>query len=386
MVTIMSKKSRREYLISIKKRYESSGKLEKKTILNEFCSCCGYNRKYAIRILNCTVNQKPAEKLIRKKKYDNEELKNYLFKTWKASNLPCGKRLKPIIDIWLPKYIESGGKLTKENLQLLETISAATIDRILKPIRHRYKKKGLSTTKPGSIIRDLIPIRTNQCDEKRIGYLEADTVAHCGNSVAGMFTYSLNMVDIATGWSIQRAMWGKGEYGVLEALKTIEGTLPFKIKGFDSDNGSEFLNWPLLKYFKHRKSPVTYTRSRSYHKNDNAHIEGKNWTLIRQYLGYERFDNPKIVKLLNDFYRTEWYYFINFFLTSSKLIKKERVGSKILKKYDKPQTPYERLLKFKEIDKDVKEVLRLQFKKLNPYDLEKQIQKKIGKIYALIWR
>lgn len=386
MVTIMSKKSRREYLISIKKRYESSGKLEKKTILNEFCSCCGYNRKYAIRILNCTVNQKPAEKLIRKKKYDNEELKNYLLKTWKASNLPCGKRLKPIINIWLPKYIESGGKLTKENLQLLETISAATIDRILKPIRHRYKKKGLSTTKPGSIIRDLIPIRTNQCDEKRIGYLEADTVAHCGNNVAGMFTYSLNMVDIATGWSIQRAMWGKGEYGVLESLKTIEGTLPFKIKGFDSDNGSEFLNWPLLKYFKHRKSPVTYTRSRSYHKNDNAHIEGKNWTLIRQYLGYERFDNPKIVKLLNDFYRTEWYYFINFFLTSSKLIKKERVGSKIVKKYDKPQTPYERLLKFKEIDKDVKEVLRLQFKKLNPYDLEKQIQKKIGKIYALIWR
>jgi len=162
-----------------------------------------------------------------------------------------------------------------------------------------------------------------------------------------MFTYSLNMVDIATGWSIQRAMWGKGEYGVLEALRTIEGTLPFKIKGFDSDNGSEFLNWPLLRYFKNRKFPVTYTRSRSYHKNDNAHIEGKNWTLIRQYLGYERFDNPKIVKLLNEFYMTEWYYFINFFLPSSKLVHKERIGSKITKKYDKPQTPLERILRSK---------------------------------------
>ncbi len=382
----MSKKSRREYLISIKKRYESSGKLEKKTMLNEFCSCCGYNRKYAIRILNCTVSQKAVEKFIRKKKYDNEELKNYIFKTWQASNLPCGKRLEPIIKIWLPKYIESGERLTKENQQLLEEISAATIDRILKPIRYRYKKRGLSTTKPGSKIRDMIPIRTNQYDEKRIGYLEADTVAHCGTSIAGMFAYSVNMVDIATGWSIQRGMWGKGEYGVLEALKTIEGTLPFKIKGFDSDNGSEFLNWSLFKYFKHRKPPVTYTRSRPYHKNDNAHIEGKNWMLIRQYLGYERFDNPKIVNLLNELYRTEWYFFINFFLPSSKLIKKERIGSKIVKKYDKPQTPYERLLKCKEIDKDVKEVLRLQFKKLNPYNLEKQIQGKIRKIFALIWR
>ncbi len=214
-------------------------------------------------------------------------------------------------------------KTNEENIKLLLKISAATIDRLLKPIRHRYKKRGLSTTKPGSVIKEFIPIRTNQWDETRPAYLEADTVAHCGHSVAGMFTYSVNMVDLATGWSIQRAMWGKGEYGVLEALRTIEGTLPFKIKGFDSDNGSEFLNWPLLRYFKNRKFPVTYTRSRSYHKNDNAHIEGKNWTLIRQYLGYERFDNPKIVKLLNEFYMTEWYYFINFFLPSSKLVHKE---------------------------------------------------------------
>lgn len=379
----MSKKSRREYLISIKKRYKTCIKSDKKTVLDEFCNSCGYNRKYAIRILNSSINDKPITRIERKKKYDKEELKKYLIMTWKASNLPCGKRLKPIIKIWLPKYIESGEILTKEVEKLLLQISAATIDRILKPIRHRYKKRGLSTTKPGSIIKNLIPLRTNQWDETRPGYLEADTVAHCGNSIAGMFAYTVNMVDIATGWSIQRAMWGKGEHGVLEALKTIEGTLPFQIKGFDSDNGSEFLNWPLLRYFKHRKFPVTYTRSRAYHKNDNAHIEGKNWTLIRQYLGYERFENPKIVKLLNDFYMTDFYNFINFFLPTSKLIIKQRIGSKTIKKYDKPQTPYERLLKVKLIDKDVKKVLRLQFKMLNPYKLEKQIQEKLRKIFAL---
>ncbi len=384
MVTIMSKKSRKEYLISIKKRYESSSKLEKKSILDEFCKSCDYNRKYAIRILNNTENQKSDQTYIRKKKYDNEELKDYILKTWKSSNLPCGKRLKPIIKIWLPKYLESGERLTSENIKLLMEISAATIDRIIKPLRHRYKKRGLSTTKPGSILKELIPIRTNQWDETRLGFIEADTVAHCGNSIAGMFVYSVNMVDIATGWSIQRAMWGKGEHGVLEALKTIECTLPFKIRGFDSDNGNEFLNWPILKYFKHRKFPVAYTRSRAYHKNDNAHIEGKNWTLIRQYLGYERFENPQLVKLLNEFYMNEFYYFINFFLPSSKLFEKKRIGSKILKKYDKPQTPLERLLNSEEINKDVKEVLRIQFKKLNPYKLEKQIQEKLRKIFALI--
>lgn len=380
----MSKNSRREYLLSIKKRYISSRKLEKKTILDEFCNSCGYNRKYAIRKLNSSIKQRVVEKFVRKKKYDNEELMNFLIKTWKASNLPCGKRLKPIIEIWLPKYIESGERLTKKTEELLNKISAASIDRVLKPIRYRYKKRGLSTTKPGSIIKNLIPIRTNQWDETRPGYLEADTVAHCGNSIAGMFVYSVNMVDIATGWSIQRAMWGKGEHGVLEALRSIEGTLPFQIKGFDSDNGSEFLNWPLVRYFKHRKFPVTYTRSRTYHKNDNAHIEGKNWTLIRQYLGYGRFDNPGLVKLLNDFYMTEFYDFINFFLPSSKLIMKQRVSSKIVKKYDKPQTPYERIMKSKDIDKEIKEVLKLQFKKLNPYTLEKQIQEKLRKIFSLI--
>jgi len=158
----MSKNSRIEYLLSIKKRYNSSSKLEKKSILDEFCNTCGYNRKYSIRILNAKPRKQKKKKLGRQKKYEGEEFKGFLIKTWKASNLPCGKRLEPIIKIWLPKYIESGEKLTTETIEKLNDISASTIDRIFKPIRHRYKKRGLCTTKPGSILKELIPIRTNQ--------------------------------------------------------------------------------------------------------------------------------------------------------------------------------------------------------------------------------
>jgi len=270
MVTLMCKNSRRKYLLSIAKRYKPSGKLEKKNILDEFCNTCGYNRKYAIRLLNSKDRKKKLKKFGRPKKYEGEEFRKFLLKTWKASNLPCGKRLKPIIKIWLPKYLESGENLSLETIKILMDVSAATIDRIFKPIRYWYKKRGLCTTKPGSIIRQLVPIKTNQWDENRPGFLEADTVEHCGTSVAGMFVYTVNMVDISSGWSIQRAVWGKGETGVLEALKNMEMTLPFKIRGFDSDNGGEFLNYQMLKYFKHRKFPVDYTRARAYHKNDNA--------------------------------------------------------------------------------------------------------------------
>ncbi len=272
----MGKNSRKEYLFSIRKRYKSLGKSEKKKILDEFCINCGYNRKYAIRILNQQIECSRKKKLGTPKKYDNPGIKEFLITTWKASNLACSRRLKSIITLWLPMYSE---RLTIEEVKLLKEISASTIDRIFKPIRNRYKKRGLSTTKPGSIIKELIPIRTNQWDESRVGYLEADTVAHCGNSTSGMFAYTVNMVDVASGWSIQRAVWGKGEAGVLDAIQNIETILPFKMRGFDCDNGSEFLNWHLLKYFKHRALPVEYTRSRAYHKNDNAHIEGKNWTL-----------------------------------------------------------------------------------------------------------
>ena len=185
--------------------------------------------------------------------------------------------------------------------------------------RAKFAKKGVATTKPGSIIKKQIPIKTNQWNETIPGFIEADTVAHCGSTVAGMFVYSLNCVDIASGWTEQRAVWGKRERGVLEAINDVEKSIPFPIKGFDCDNGSEFLNWHLLRHLTERKQPVQFTRARPYHKNDNAHIENKNWTHIRQYLGYQRFEQQNLVEKLNELYTSEWNDFHNFFSVSVKL-------------------------------------------------------------------
>jgi len=374
-----------EYLKEIRPRYHKANKVQKKIILDEFCTTCNYNRKYAIRLLNTKQTIKIRANLSkrgRKKQYDHPLILKVLWHLWVTTNLPCSKRLKVIIHIWLPhfnKYI-----LPEEIKQKLNMISPATIDRLMAKQRKKYNKRGRSTTKPGSLLKKRIPIKTNQWDETIPGFLEADTVAHCEDSVAGMFVYSINCVDIATGWTQQRAVWGKGEQGVLIAIKDIENSFPFQLKGFDCDNGSEFLNWHLHNYLTERKRPIQFTRSRPYHKNDNAHIEGKNWTHIRQYLGYQRFDKPELVDSLNQLYTTEWNLYFNFFNPSVKLIEKHRQGSKITKKYDSPKTPLQRLFESKHIENKMKIKLKEQYEKLNPFQVQKHMKRKIDAIIKLV--
>jgi len=381
----MSNVSRREYLFAIKSRYLEAIKQEKKQILDEFCNACGYHRKYAISLLNrkSFLSNYELKKKGPKKKYNNPEILKILTCLWKATNLPCSKRLKAIIPIWLPHYPYY---INKKVETALLNISSSTIDRLMAKSRSKYSKRGLSTTKPGSILKKHIPIKTNQWDERRPGFLEADTVAHCGTSVAGMFVYSLNCVDIATGWTQQRAVWGKGEQGVSGAIVNIERSLPFQISGFDCDNGSEFLNWHLNRYLSDRKKSIEFTRSRAYHKNDNAHVEGKNWTHIRQYLGYDRFEDKSLVDLLNNLYKNEWNLYFNYFIPSMKLIEKKRVGSKIVKKYDKPKTPCQRLLESKLIDRQTKMQLRRIFIKLDPIKLQKRMAMKIKNIMGIVYQ
>jgi len=255
----------------------------------------------------------------------------------------------------------------------------------MRPQRARFEKLGISTTKPGSLLKKHIPVKTSQWNETIPGFLEADTIAHCGTSVAGMLVYTINTVDIASQWTEQRATWGKGEQGVISAIKDIESHLPFTLKGFDCDNGSEFLNWHLVRYLtKNRKKPVKVTRSRSYQKNDNAHIENKNWTHVRQYLGFQRFDKPELVDLLNDLYTSEWNWYFNFFSPSVKLISKERVGSKIIKKHDSPKTPYQRLMESEHMDKKTKEKLQQRFKSLNPFEIQHRMKEKIKTIINIV--
>ncbi len=381
----MSPQSKREYRETVHLRYKKASRNEKTAILDEFCATCGCHRKHAIRVLKGFKRfTKPKPKKRGKPSlYQNEAIIKPLKEIWLAANLPCSKRLKVILAIWLPGYVQLFGELSANVIKALLNISPPTIDRILKPIRIHYTKRGRSTTKPGTLLRKQIPIKTNQWDESRPGFFEADTVAHCGESTAGMYVNTIDLVDIATGWTEQRAVWGKGESGVLEQLKLIEESLPFPILGFDCDNGGEFLNYHLQRHFTQRKSPVQFTRSRAYHKDDNAHIEQKNWTHVRQWLGYDRLDNQDVVAPLNNLYTKEWRLFHNFFCPSVKLIAKKRIGSQTIKQHDLPKTPYQRIMESPHIHKSVKASLSKQLENLNPFLLRKIMDKKLKNVFSI---
>lgn len=380
----MSPGARMEYLESIYLRYKRASRKEKTIILNEFCLNCGYHRKHAIRLLN---NFKRFTKPKPRKRgkpsvYNKPSVVEPLKRIWLTANLPCSKRLKVILPLWLPAYAKEFGGLPLDVVKALLRISPATIDRLLEPTRVKYRGRGRPTTKPGTLLRKQIPIKTNQWDERRPGFLEADTIAHCGESLLGDFVYTLNLVDIATGWSEQRAVWGKGETGILKQIKDVEQSLPFPLLGFDCDNGSEFLNYHLMRHFSQRTRPVQFTRSRPYHKDDNAHVEQKNWTQVRQWFGYHRLDNPILVPLMNDLYVDEWSLYQNFFLPSVKLVEKKLVAGKAIKKYDSPKTPFQRVLESPYVEASVKRSLKEQFETLNPFKLRKIIENKLKTIFA----
>ena len=377
----MSTTSKYEYLAAIRDRYHNASKADKTIILDEFCRVCGYHRKYAIRRLKANNRADRSYQLSqrgRKKSYDHPRLLDVLRDLWAATNLPCSKRLKAIIPLWLPYY--EMRSLSDELRQQLRSISAATIDRLMAPLRARYHKQGLATTKPGSLLRNHIPISTDQWNETMPGFIEVDTVAHCGSSTDGLFVDTINCVDIATSWTEQRAIWGKGEAGVVTAMRAIESHLPFPLQGFDCDNGSEFLNWHLYRHFTERQAPVTFTRSRPYKKNDNAHVEEKNYTQVRLYLGYQRFDKPQLVAQLNELYENDWNQLLNFFIPSSKLLSKYRDGAHIKKLRDNPQTPVQRILASPHIPAATKQRLQQQLQQLNPFELSQQLARKIKAI------
>ncbi len=297
--------------------------------------------------------------------------------------MPCSKRLKAIIPLWLPGYAKKYGPLPLPAVNALLRISPATLDRMLKPIRAKHRLHGRATTKPGTLLKKHIPVKVDQWDEKRPGFLEADSVSHCGASTEGVYASTIDCVDIATTWTEQRAVWGKGYKPVIEQVQNIEQALPFPLLGFDSDNGGEFLNYHLLRYLtENRKHPIQFTRSREYKKDDNAHVEQKNWTHVRQWLGYGRLDDPKVVPLMNDLYQTEWRLFHNFFCPSVKLLSKERVASKTIKRYDKPKTPYQRVMESPFVSKETKQKLTAQFESLNPFDLRDAMEEKLKKIFS----
>ena len=376
--------SRREYLEAIGQRYQKATRKEKSIILGEFCATCGYNRKYAIRLLRKeplpAPNRKPGPVPI----YTKEQLLLPLKRIWFATDQMCSKKLNAAIPLWLPFYEGEYEPLLPDVRQKLIAMSAATIDRLLKPLRALYKK-GRCSTKPGTLLKNQIPIKTHNWDVTKPGYFEADTVAHCGNSMSGDFVFSLTFTDIFSGWTENRAVWGKGSQGVLRQIRNIEENIVFPVLGFDCDNGSEFLNHHLVKYFTDRpKAPVQFTRSRPYRKNDNAFVEQKNWTHVRQLLGYDRFDNPELVPVINDLYSNEWSLLNNYFCPTLKLKEKKRINSKYTKKYEPPQTPYQRLLDSDDVSNDAKSILGSVYISLNPFKLKRKIDDKLRAVFHIV--
>ena len=373
----MSQAVKENWLPKVRARYEKRGREGKIRMLDELCEDHGYERKYAIKLLNNSVPE-PSGRCRSGPVPQYEIIEPIVRQMWLAAEQPCGKRLAPILRQWLPFYEKRYGEVSGRQRTLLRRVSPATLDRLLGGARAEYPGRGRCGTKPGSLLRTEIPIRTGTWDLTRPGYLEADSVAHCGASLAGDFIWSLTYTDIFSGWTEGRAVWNKGAAGVVAATQDVEAALPFGLLGFDCDNGSEFLNHHLWGYMTKRHCPVEFTRSRPYHKDDNAHVEQKNWMWPRQLLGYSRLEDLAVVVRICRVYKEVWGPLHNFFLPCLKLQAKWREGSHWRKRYELPRTAYERLCRPGILPLKERRQLRERYASLDPFllkdDLEKQLK------------
>jgi hypothetical protein len=348
-------------------------------MLDELCDDYQYERKYAIKLLSGGLA--PAAGRAHpgpERRYG--EIQPVVQYIWLQAEQPCGKRLVPILRQWLPYYERRFERLSRGHRKLMGQISAATLDRLLAPARAEHVERGRGGTKPGSLLRSEIPIRTGTWDLSRPGYLEADSVAHCGTSLIGDFIWSLTYTDILSGWTEGGAVWNKGAAGVLAATREVEARLPFALLGFDSDNGGEFLNHHLWSYMRERKAAVEFTRSRPYHSDDNAHVEQKNWTWARQLLGYGRLEDPALVAPISALYREVWAPWQNFFLPCFKLQAKWRQGSHWRKRYELPRTAYHRLCGPGILALKERRRLRDHYESLDPFALKDELETKLKRI------
>lgn len=374
----MSQESIKELLMRMKPRYAKAGRGYKGRLLGEFCDYTGYSRKHACKLLNGSLppRRNPPG---RKKTYDGE-VKEVLKAIWLASDQLCSKLLKPVMGDYLRGYERVHGPLEAGLRAKLEAISPASIDRLLageKVDASRWQAK----RRINNPVRDLTPLRCEPWAVGEPGWIEADTVAHCGGSMAGSFTWSLTCTDIVSAWTVCRAIWNCGAHGVKERFGQLEPELPFAVLGVDTDNGGEFLNWPLHDYFREREQPVELTRSRAYRKNDNAHVEQKNSTHVRRLLGHDRFEDPRLVELIDALYTEAWNPYKNFFSPTFRLKEKKQVGGKYIKRYEKPKTPCQRLMESAHITKEVKAELKRQYESLDPFELKQDIERRLKEIF-----
>jgi hypothetical protein len=389
--------TRRAVAKEIAPRYQRSRKKEKGKMLDEFVGLTGYCRAYASWLLsNCgrrvVMRGKGGERGLfvaeirkinrrRGRIYDEEVLK-LLKRIWYIMDFPCGKRLAPCLK-WLVPKLEHHGELevSQEVRGKLVRISASTIDRLLRPERRGMELKPRAKTKPGTLLKHQIPIRTfSQWDERRPGFVEIDLVSHDGGDTRGDFIQSLDVTDVASCWTETEAVRNRAQVWVFEALERISKRLPFDLFGIDSDNDSAFINAHLLRYCQ--ANNITFTRTRAYRKNDNCYVEQKNWTVVRKAVGYLRYDTEEELTTLNELY--QWLrLYTNFFQPGMKLIEKIRVGSKVKKRYDEPKTPYQRVLESQLVRAEDREKLTGEYDTLNPVELKRNITKLQNRLFEL---
>lgn len=381
--------TRHELTLEILPRYLKANKQGKTKILDEYCLNTGYERKYAIAKLKdyqltpALKFKTPGKHKRKRKKIYDMAVEEALHIIWDIYDNICAERLHPQLKTVIDKLIKCNELKINSDVEIkLKTVSLGTLKALLKTIKVRETNRIGGTTKPGSLLKNQIPLRVGLWDEKKIGFSEIDLVAHCGDSLSGEFVFTLNTTDIKTGWFEAEGVLGKSQERVFEGIKNIRKRLPFKLLGIDSDNGSEFINWIMVRYCEEEN--IVFTRSRPYQKNDGAHVEQKNWTTVRKNLGYSRIETKEKVDLVNKLYRGPLSDYINFFLPSMKCIERKRIGSKIVKKFDEAKTPYQRVVESDDISQEVKDVLNKKYEELNPVVLKKEIdriKKKIFKNY-----
>ena len=375
----MTEVEKSEWFKKFRLKYLTASKKEKKLLLDSVEQTLGIHRKSAIRLLRKkSPGRKPKVKRGRKSKYDHPGFVKALRYIWKQTKYMNSRNLHAAIPEWLNsvRMHYPAGALGEGVVEKLLSISPRTIDRVLKPHRAAWRRKG--GTKPGSLLKTQIPIQGAVWDIAEPGFMEADTVAHCGNSLQGYFVWSLTMTDINTQWTECRAVWHKGAKGVVQQVADIEKALPFSMLGFDCDCGSEFLNNYLVAHFsqeKYVRINFAFTRSRPYHKNDNAHVEQKNWTHPRALFGRERLDEQILVSMMNDVYKNEFSLLRNHFYPNLKLQEKLRINSHYRRKYDLPKTPYQRVIEHPSVNSKTKEKLKKLHMSLDPIDSTDQSRK-----------
>ena len=370
-----------EYVEAVRGRYFLGSKKEKGKILDEFTKVTDCHRKAAVRLIRRGNQTGTSKKRGRPRRY-GPAAAGALRAIWETTDRLCSKRLHPFLPELITVLRRHGESTMSAEIEAqLCQISPATIDRLLHPYRRLGGRRPFTTTKPGSLLKSSIPIRTfTEWPEDSPGYLEVDLVSHCSESTEGFYLTTLCAVDVTSGWSECIGVWGKGQQRVGSAIHQIRQRLPFPLLGLDSDNGSEFINQHLYSYC--RREDITFTRSRSYKKNDSCHVEQKNWSVVRRLIGYDRYNSKAALEALNRVYNLTRLY-VNFFQPVMKLVDKTRHGAKVYKIYDTAQTPYQRLLKAGVLTEAKQQELAATYYRLNPVTLLRQINENLERLWTM---